>query len=84
MLDRAWLDTYDMTSERDDCHTCHPSSGKGTDEKDVAPTGSYKKSAIDHIFTDTEAEVGYFRIYADEALLSVSDHCPTMIDVIIK
>lgn len=84
MLDRAWLDTYDMTAERDDYHSCHPSSGKGTDEKDVAPSGSYKKNAIDHIFTDTEAEVGYYRIYADEELLSVSDHCPTMIDVSIK
>ena len=80
MLEQGFLDTYDMAVVKDDCASCHPSSGKGTDdETDVMPTGNYKTHAIDHIYADRPLTVGSYRIIAREELLSVSDHCPTVI-----
>ena len=81
LLEERFFDTYDMAEKRDDVATCHPSSGKGvSSETDRMPGGSYKPHAIDHIFTDSEMAVKCFRIYAEQELLSVSDHCPVMID----
>lgn len=80
MLERGFLDTYDMAREKNDSSSCHPSSSKGTsDETDVMPTGSYKTHAIDHIYTDTALAVSSYQITVKEELLSVSDHCPTTI-----
>jgi endonuclease/exonuclease/phosphatase family metal-dependent hydrolase len=80
MLEKGFLDTYDMAVVKDDCASCHPSSGKGTDdETDVMPSGNYKTHAIDHIYADRPLTVGSYRIIAREELLSVSDHCPTVI-----
>lgn len=80
LLNDGLLDTYGMASERDDVASCHPSSGKGVDsETDQMPTGGYKTHAIDHVLANTEVKVSSFRIFAREELLSVSDHCPIMI-----
>lgn len=81
LLDCGLLDTYDMAQNRDDVSTCHPSSGKGvSSETDRMPAGDYKTGAIDHLLANTELKVDSFRIFAREELLSVSDHCPTMIE----
>ena len=81
LLEGGLLDSYDMTSVRDDRHSCHPSSGKGSaEEQDAMPGGAYKTHAIDHIFCDREMKIASYRIYAEQELLSVSDHCPTMIE----
>ncbi|MBR7097879.1 MAG: endonuclease/exonuclease/phosphatase family protein [Clostridia bacterium] len=79
MLENGLLDTYDLAAEKDDRPSCHPSSGKGTGEPDEMSQGSYKTHAIDHVYTDSPMEVSTYRILAEDALLSVSDHCPTMI-----
>lgn len=80
MLEKGMLDTYDMAIERDDRCSCHESSGKGgSKDVDKMPGGSYKTHAIDHIFTTQQLTVESYRIFAEERLLSVSDHCPTMI-----
>ena len=80
MLEKGFLDTYDMAVVKDDCASCHPSSGKGTDdETDVMPSGNYKTHAIDHIYADRVLTVKSYRIIVQEELLSVSDHCPTVI-----
>ena len=79
MLERGFIDTFDMAQERDDTSSCHPSSGKGTGEPDVMSGGTYKANAIDHIYTDTPMEVSSYRIIVRDELLSVSDHCPTVI-----
>ena len=79
-LEKGFLDTYDMAVVKDDCASCHPSSGKGTDdETDVMPSGNYKTHAIDHIYSDRVLTVNSYRIIVREELLSVSDHCPTVI-----
>lgn len=81
LLERGLLDTYDMAKEKNSVSTCHPSSGKGvSSETDVMPTGEYKQSAIDHLLANTEMKVNSFKIYAREDLLSVSDHCPIIIE----
>ena len=81
LLDCGLLDTYDMTENRDNVGSCHPSSGKGVDsEVDKMPAGEYKMCAIDHLLASAELKVDSFRIFAREELLSVSDHCPTMIE----
>lgn len=81
LLENGLFDTYDMAVEKDDRASCHQSSGKGegSGEIDKMPGGSYKPHAIDHIFTDSEMTVELYRIYAEQELLFVSDHCPTMI-----
>ncbi len=80
MLEKGFQDTYDMAVVKDDCASCHPSSGKGTaDETDVMPKGDYKTHAIDHIYADRPLTVTSYRIIVREELLSVSDHCPTVI-----
>lgn len=79
MLESGFFDTYDMAVEKDDRPSCHPSSGKGTGEPDVMSEGSYKTHAIDHVYTDSVLPMDSYRILVEDELLSVSDHCPTMI-----
>ena len=79
MLERGFLDAHGMAMEADDVSSCHPSTGKGTDEPDAMPAAGYGNRAIDHIYTDTPMEVSSYRIIVKEELLSVSDHCPTVI-----
>lgn len=79
LIDKGLFDTFDMADEKDDIHSCHQTSGKGTGEPDSMPGGAYKTHAIDHIFTDRRIGVSTYKIYAEEELLAVSDHCPTMI-----
>lgn len=85
MLENGYFDTYDMASEKSDTHSCHPSSGKGVpEEADRMPGGTYKANAIDHVFADRSMTVGSYRILAEESLLSVSDHCPTIIEFLME
>ena len=80
MLKRGYLDAFDLTDDKDDSHSCHSTSGKGEGDADRAPGGTYKKDAIDHVFFDTPTDVSFYRIMKDEKLLSVSDHCPTLVE----
>lgn len=76
LLRGGWLDTFEMAERKDDRASCHSTSGKGVGEPDKMPGGDYRSHAIDHVLCDTPISVDTFKIYADEALLSVSDHCP--------
>ena len=75
-------DTHALAAARDDRASCHPSSGKGEkQERDEMPA-PYYPYAIDHVFLfDPIARVRAeeYRIVAEERLLSVSDHCPTVL-----
>jgi len=80
LLEKGLLDTFDMAEMRDDIHSCHKSSGKGTDEPDAMPCVGYMPHAIDHILVDRPIAVSRYKIYAENELLAVSDHCPTMVE----
>lgn len=80
MLEQGLLDTFELAAEKDDRPSCHPSSGKGTGESDVMSKGTYRQNAIDHVFTDRSLKINSYRILVEDELLSVSDHCPTIID----
>lgn len=82
LTELGFRDTHDLAAERDDRASCHPSSGKGEkQERDEMPALHYPY-AIDHAFLfDPTARVRAeeYRIVAEERLLSVSDHCPTVL-----
>lgn len=78
----GWVDGHTSATVSDDRASCHPSSGKGeAQESDQMPAEHYLY-AIDHAFLRDPAGqiyVGEYRIIAETALLSVSDHCPTVL-----
>ena len=82
LTELGWRDTHDLAAIRDDRASCHPSSGKGEkQERDEMPA-PYYPYAIDHVFlSDPTARIRAeeYRMIAEERLLSVSDHCPTVL-----
>ncbi|HBF14512.1 MAG TPA: hypothetical protein DDW30_02280 [Clostridiales bacterium] len=82
LTELGWADTHALAAACDDRASCHPSSGKGEkQERDEMPAPHYPY-AIDHVFLwDPTAHVRAeeYRIVAEERLLSVSDHCPTVL-----
>lgn len=80
MLAAGYYDAYDLTADRDDLNSCHPTSGKGERETDAEPSVGYKSGAIDHVLLDTPSEVSFYRILKNRELLSVSDHCPSLVE----
>ena len=71
MLSHGFYDTYDSAYHRNDYATTH-STGR-------APSTGYLKNAIDHVLSLEKLDVQAYLVLVDEAILSASDHCPTVI-----
>ena len=68
---KGFADTYDTARVRNDSGTWH--------ELGKAPGGRYESDAIDHILTLGGISPQVYLVLTDESLLSMSDHCPTVL-----
>lgn len=71
MVASGFADTYDMAETRTDIKSNH--------DLGAAPSSGYKSGAIDHILTLNQLNVSAYMILTDSELLSISDHCPTLV-----
>ena len=71
MVASGFTDTYDLAATRNDLRSNH--------EIGSAPASGYMAGAIDHILTLNELQVSAYLILTDTELLSISDHCPTIV-----
>ena len=70
MLDAGFKDTYDSAVYKNDY---------GTTVSNGVPTAGYKTGAIDHVLTLNDLSVHMYLVLTDDALLTASDHLPTVI-----
>ncbi len=71
MVASGFTDTYDLAATKNDLRSNH--------EIGSAPASGYMSGAIDHILTLNELQVSAYLILTDTELLTVSDHCPTIV-----
>ena len=71
MVAAGFTDTYELAATKTDLRTYH--------DVGSAPEKGYMDGAIDHVLTLNALTVSTYLILADNAVLQLSDHCPTIV-----
>ena len=76
MLENGFLDTYNLSEQKNDYATTHDSGSM--------PQTGYRSLAIDHIFTLSALNVKTYFVLTDSDLLRNSDHLPSVMQFTVQ